>query len=106
MVVNVISIMASSICLITCEAANPTAAPIKAPKPTILRKSVTICPVVTLAPVTRDRLSVKNTIAVPSLSRLSPSSKTDKRRGTPRLRNTATTAIGSVAAINAPKTSA
>ena len=60
----------------------------------------------TLAPVTSDKLSVKNTMAVPSLSRLSPSSNTDSRRGTPRLLNTATTAIGSVAAINAPNTNA
>jgi hypothetical protein len=49
---------------------------------------------------------VKNTIDVPSLSRLSPSISTLRRRGTPRVRNSPIIATGSVAAISAPNTSA
>ena len=53
-----------------------------------------------------ERLNVKKTIAVPSLSRLSASSNVVSRRGAPILRKSATTATGSVAEIKAPNTTA
>ena len=49
---------------------------------------------------------MKRTIAVPSLTRLSPSVRTPRRFGAPRLLKSATTAVGSVAAISAEKTRA
>jgi hypothetical protein len=49
---------------------------------------------------------MKKTIAVPSLSRLSQSSKTARGLGTPIFLKIATTAIGSVADISAPNTRA
>ena len=50
--------------------------------------------------------TVKSTTPTPSLNRLSPSTSSDSRFGTPSRRKTASTEIGSVGAINAPKTSA
>ena len=49
---------------------------------------------------------LKSTIAIPSLSSDSPSTRTSSRLGTPSSRKVAVTATGSVAEISAPKSSA
>ena len=106
MVVSVISIIGSSMRRITCATARPIDVPTTAPSPTTVTNSSARPPTDACRPATTPRTRVKNTIAVPSLSRLSPSTSRRRRRGVPRLLNSPTTAIGSVAAISAPNTSA
>ena len=88
------------------EVTKPTAAPMSNPAPTMVMNLRPNPPAVTWAPATNPRLSVKKTMAVPSLSRLSPSSRTESRLGACRFLKIATTAMGSVAETSAPKTKA
>jgi len=104
MVVSVVSISGSSTRLMISEMIIPRITPTTAPPPATRIKSVTLFVRLKSPLMAISSISPNTTIAVPSLKRLSPSSKTCKRLGAPRRRNSATTATGSVAAIKDPNT--
>ncbi len=79
--------------------------PVSAPVPTTLKNCRMSEPAVGCVPDTKLRTSPKRTSEVPSFQRLSPLTRTLRRCGAPIARKRLTTAIGSVAAMTAPKTS-
>ena len=84
----------------------PTARPTAIP-PTIVTRRSHPADQTENAPVTAARSAVRrSTSAVPSLTRLSPSTMSIRRRGTPRRRPIAVAAIGSVGETTAPSTNA
>ena len=89
------------------EATQPVTAPIAALTTTTETKVTPVCSgEVAVVLVTRPTAIVKATMPVPSLKRLSASTRVDNRRGDASLLNVAMTAAGSVAASIAPTTKA